>query len=205
MNFSDFIYVKRTEGLVPAIVQDYETMQIVAIGYMNQEAFRKTQETGLVTFFSRSRGKIHTHGEHSGNYMRVKKMTMDNRKEHLLIMAKLDAPFDSSKHMSAFPTDQHIGYYRHLEQKIRQRHQHMAEGSYTSHLFDKGREYIVKKLMEKTTQLIIQAIKNDKQAFVENASEQSYLSLVLMEDMGTSLAEIENNMAERYETKNTGR
>ena len=205
MRFSDFEIRTHSEGLLPVIVQNCETLQILTIGYMNEEAFRRTQESGLVTFYSRSRHKLHVRGEHSGHYLHVVNMTSDHRKETLLISVRMDGNPDYSTHLSSFSTTPSLGYIRHLEQKIKKRHQQLPEGSYTTHLFEKGKQHIGKKMIEKSTDCLIYSALNDRQKFLEVAADHIYHMLVMMETMDCSLTDVEQVLSARYEHKKSQR
>ena len=198
MTFKDFNLSKTGDGLLPVIIQDDRTLKVLMLGYMNEEAFEKTSETGLVTFWSRSRGELWTKGETSGNYLHVKSMYKDCDSDTLLIKAIPDGPTCHRGTTSCFDTPEDEGFIRILQEVIQGRHREMPEGSYTTKLFIKGVKQIAKKVGEETTESIIEAVDGNRDRFVYEASDVIYHYLVLLEQMGVTIADLEKELAFRH-------
>ena len=131
-------FKKNQDGLIPAIIQDSVTRKVLMLGYMNEQAYEKTLESGLVTFWSRSRGTLWTKGETSGNYLHVVEIFPDCDSDTLLVLARPDGPTCHRGTVSCFDTPSEDGFIGRLEQVIRNRHELMPEGHYTTHLFKEG-------------------------------------------------------------------
>lgn len=198
MKFSDFNLSKTGDGLLPVVVQDYATLKVLMVAYMNQEAYEKTVETGKATFFSRSRGMLWTKGETSGNYIEVVQMYPDCDNDTLLIMGKPYGPSCHRNTVSCFDTPDNEGFIRKLQTVIQQRHRDMPEGSYTTRLFNKGVNKIAQKVGEEAVETVIEAIDDNKVRYLYEASDLIYHLLVLNEQMGFTLADIENELASRH-------
>ena len=198
MTFKDFNLSKTGDGLLPVIIQDDRTLKVLMLGYMNEEAFEKTSATGLVTFWSRSRGELWTKGETSGNYLHVKSMYKDCDSDTLLIKAIPDGPTCHRGTTSCFDTPEDEGFIRILQEVIQGRHREMPEGSYTTKLFIKGVKQIAKKVGEETTESIIEAVDGNRDRFVYEASDVIYHYLVLLEQMGVTIADLEKELAFRH-------
>ena len=198
MTFSDFNLEKTGDGLLPAIIQDSRSLKVLMMGYMNEEAFNRTVETGKVTFWSRTRGCLWTKGETSGNFLTVVDMYADCDADTLLIKAIPDGPTCHRGTVSCFDTPDDEGFIRILADVIRGRHEQMPEGSYTSKLFIKGVKQIAKKVGEETTESIIEAVDGNRDRFIYEASDVIYHYLVLLEQMGVSIDELEHELALRH-------
>ena len=198
MKFSDFDLSKNSDGLLPVIVQDSATLKVLMVAYMNEEAFEKSVTTGKATFFSRSRGTLWTKGETSGNYIEIVAMYPDCDKDTLLLMGKPYGPACHRNTVSCFDTPNNEGFIRKLQAVIQQRHKDMPEGSYTTYLFNKGVNKIAQKVGEEAVETVIEAIDNNKERYLYEASDLIYHLLVLNEQMGFSLADIEEELAKRH-------
>lgn len=198
MTFSDFNLEKTGDGLLPAIIQDSRSLKVLMMGYMNEEAFNRTVETGKVTFWSRTRGCLWTKGETSGNFLTVVDMYADCDADTLLIKAIPDGPTCHRGTVSCFDTPDDEGFIRILADVIRGRHEQMPEGSYTSKLFIKGVKQIAKKVGEETTESIIEAVDGNRDRFIYEASDVIYHYLVLLEQMGVSIDDLEHELALRH-------
>lgn len=198
MTFSDFNLEKTGDGLLPAIIQDSRSLKVLMMGYMNEEAFNRTVETGKVTFWSRTRGCLWTKGETSGNFLTVVDMYADCDADTLLIKAIPDGPTCHRGTVSCFDTPDDEGFIRILADVIRGRHEQMPEGSYTSKLFIKGVKQIAKKVGEETTESIIEAADGNRDRFIYEASDVIYHYLVLLEQMGVSIDDLEHELALRH-------
>jgi phosphoribosyl-ATP pyrophosphohydrolase/phosphoribosyl-AMP cyclohydrolase len=198
MKFSDFKLDKTGDGLLPAIIQHAVTLKVLMLGYMNEESFDKTVSTGLVTFWSRSRGCLWTKGETSGNYLHVVKMWPDCDADTLLIQALPDGPTCHRGTPACFDTPEDEGFIRTLQAVVADRHAKMPDGSYTTKLFIKGPKSIGKKVVEEAGEAVIEAVDGKRDRFVYEASDLIYHLLVLLESQGVSLDELERELALRH-------
>ena len=198
MIFSDFKLEKCADGLLPVIIQDAETLKVLMLGYMNEEAFNKTVETNLVTFFSRTRQKLWTKGETSGHWLHVVEMFADCDADTLLIKAKPDGPICHRGTTACFDTRENEGFLGTLQACIQQRHRDMPEGSYTTHLFNKGVNKIAQKVGEEAVETVIEAIDGNKERFLYEAGDLVYHLMVLCEQMGFSIKDLEEELAVRH-------
>lgn len=198
MNFSDFDLSKNSDGLLPVVVQDCATLKVLMVAYMNREAFEKTVETGKATFYSRSRKALWTKGETSGNFIEVVQMYPDCDNDTLLIMGKPYGPACHRGTTACFDTPETEGFIRKLEKVIQGRHAAMPEGSYTTHLFNKGVNKIAQKVGEEAVETVIEAIDGNKERYLYEACDLVYHLLVLNEQMGFTLQDMERELAERH-------
>lgn len=198
IKFDELNLSKCADGLVPAIVQDAATLKVLMMGYMNAEALEKTQETGKVTFWSRSRKCLWTKGETSSNWLYVKDIYIDCDADTLLVTATPAGPACHRGTTSCFDTPENEGFVRKLSEVIKGRHAEMPENSYTTRLFIKGVKSIAKKFGEESTECIIEAMDGNRDRFIYEASDVMYHYLVLLEQMGVSLSDIENELALRH-------
>ena len=198
MKYNDFQLDKTGDGLLPVIVQDATTLKVLMLGYMNREAFEKTQAEGKVTFWSRSRQCLWTKGETSGNFLHVVNMFPDCDADTLLIQARPDGPTCHRGTTSCFDTPQEEGFVRSLSALIQKRHQEMPEGSYTTKLFVKGPKVIGKKVGEEAVEAVIEAVDGNRDRFIYEASDLVYHLLVLLESQGVSVQDLEKELALRH-------
>lgn len=198
IRFEDLELSKCADGLVPVIVQDWVTLKVLMLGYMNTEALRKTQEEGKVTFWSRGRGCLWTKGETSGNFLLFKDIYVDCDADTLLVMAEPVGPTCHRGTTSCFDTPEDEGFIRKLSQVIKGRHKEMPEGSYTTRLFIKGVKSIAKKFGEESTECMIEAVDGKRDRFIYEASDVMYHYLVLLEQMGVDISDIEKELALRH-------
>ena len=198
MIFDDFNLDKCADGLLPVIVQDDVTLRVLMLGYMNREAFERTQAEGRVTFYSRTRQRLWTKGETSGNYLLVKDMYADCDGDTLLIKATPIGPPCHRGTTSCFDTPESEGFVRHLQSVVQQRHREMPEGSYTTKLFIKGVKKIAQKVGEEAVESVVEAVDGNRDRFIYEASDMIYHLLVLMEQMGCSIEDIERELALRH-------
>ncbi|MBR0331910.1 MAG: bifunctional phosphoribosyl-AMP cyclohydrolase/phosphoribosyl-ATP diphosphatase HisIE [Alistipes sp.] len=198
LRFDDFNLEKCADGLLPVIVQDAATLKVLMLGYMNREAFDKTVAEGRVTFFSRTRSTLWTKGETSGNYLLVKDMYIDCDGDTLLVKAEPIGPTCHRGTTSCFDTPQSEGFIRHLQQVVQQRHRDMPEGSYTTKLFIKGVKKIAQKVGEEAVESVVEAVDGNRDRFIYEASDMIYHLLVLMEQMGCSIEDMERELALRH-------
>ena len=198
MKFSDFNTGKNADGLLPVIIQDATTLKVLMLGYMNEEAFGKTFDEGRVTFWSRSRGCLWTKGETSGNFLKVVDAWADCDSDTLLIKAEPAGPVCHRGTTACFDTPEDEGFIRKLAAVVRSRHAEMPEGSYTTSLFIKGPKTISKKVGEECTEAIIEAVAGKKDRFIYETSDLIYHLLVLCEEMGVTIPELEEELARRH-------
>lgn len=198
IRFEDLNLSKCADGLVPVIVQDNVTLKVLMLGYMNAEALEKTQTEGRVTFWSRSKGRLWTKGETSGNFLYVNNIYVDCDADTLLVKATPAGPVCHRGTISCFDTPEEEGFVRRLADIIRGRHEQMPEGSYTTKLFIKGVKSVAKKFGEESSECIIEAVSGNKDRFIYEASDVMYHYLVLLEQMGVSLEEIEKELKARH-------
>ncbi len=189
---------KKGNGLVPVIVQDNTTMQVLMLGFMNAEALSKTEQDGRVTFFSRSRNKLWTKGETSGNYLYVKEIRADCDSDSLLILANPAGPVCHTGSFSCFGEDTARGFLYKLEEIVSQRIDNETEGSYTNKLFSKGMNKIAQKVGEEAVELIIEAKDNNDDLFKNEAADLLYHLLILLKAKSVSLTDIEKVLTERH-------
>ncbi|HEV8593869.1 MAG TPA: bifunctional phosphoribosyl-AMP cyclohydrolase/phosphoribosyl-ATP diphosphatase HisIE [Pyrinomonadaceae bacterium] len=184
-------FAKSPDGLVPAVVQDAATEKVLMLGYMNREAFEKTQDSGLVTFFSRSRNKLWTKGETSGNYLHVEELLVDCDKDTILITARSDGPVCHTGADTCFDqTNVNTDFLFELEKVIEARKTNPTETSYTSKLFEKGLNKIAQKVGEEAIELVIEAKDDNDELFKGEAADLLYHLLVLLRAKNISLSEV---------------
>ena len=198
MTFDDFNLEKCADGLLPVIVQDATTLKVLMLGYMNREAYDKTAKEGRVTFFSRTRNTLWTKGETSGHYLLVKEMYADCDMDTLLVKAEPIGPTCHRGTTSCFDTPESEGFIRHLQSVVQQRHRDMPEGSYTTKLFIKGVKKIAQKVGEEAVESVVEAVDGNRDRFIYEASDMIYHLLVLMEQMGCSIEDMERELALRH-------
>lgn len=198
MTFNDFDLSKTGDGLLPTIIQDDRTLKVLMMGYMNREAFEKTCSEGRVCFYSRTRKTLWTKGETSGNFLNVVKMYKDCDSDTLLIRAIPDGPTCHRGTLSCFDTEDSEGFIRELASLVKGRHENMPEGSYTTKLFIKGVKAISKKVGEEASESIIEAVDGNRSRFIYEACDLIYHYLVLLEQMGVDIKDIEKELALRH-------
>ena len=191
------------DGLVPVIIQNSNTSQVLMLGYMNEEAYKKTKSGGKVTFFSRSKNRLWTKGETSGNYLFVKDIQIDCDRDTILIKVQPKGPTCHTGATSCFNEETAKGFLYQLEQTISDRIVNNAENSYTNKLYKKGINKIAQKLGEEAVELVIEAINNDDNLLKNEAADLLYHLLVLLKAKDMKLVEIEEILKDR--SKNTGR
>ena len=198
LTFDDFNLEKCADGLLPVIVQDAATLKVLMLGYMNREAYEKTVAERRVTFYSRTRNQLWTKGETSGNFLLVNEMYADCDADTLLIKATPIGPTCHRGTTSCFDTPDSEGFIRHLQGVIQQRHRDMPEGSYTTKLFIKGVKKIAQKVGEEAVESVVEAVDGNRDRFIYEASDMIYHLLVLMEQMGCTIEDMERELALRH-------
>lgn len=187
-------------GLIPAIIQDAETQQVLMLGYMNEEALAKTRAEGRVTFFSRSKNRLWTKGETSGNFLEVREILADCDQDTLLIRVQPAGPVCHTGSDTCFDERNvpSIHFLETLGSVIRERHEKMEEGSYTVSLFRKGINKIAQKVGEEAVETIIEAKDDNDELFLNETADLMYHLLVLLEAKGKSLADVAELLRTRH-------
>ena len=198
IKFSELDTTKNCEGMVPAIIQDDNTLQVLMLGYMNAEAYEKTVSTGKVTFYSRTRQCLWTKGETSGHFLTVKSIAKDCDNDTLLIRAIPAGAVCHTGSKPCFNGRETEGFIKELQSVIQGRHREMPEGSYTTKLFTKGVNKIAQKVGEEAVETVIEAIDGNNERLVYEASDLIYHLLVLLENQGLSLTDIEEELTRRH-------
>lgn len=198
--FKELNLEKLADGLVPAVIQDARTLQVLMLGYMNEEAYRKSLEDGRVTFYSRTKGRLWTKGETSGNYLDIVSIAPDCDRDTLLVRVIPHGPTCHTGTTTCFgeAVPDSEGFIRYLQHVIQTRHTKMPEGSYTTKLFTKGVNKIAQKVGEEAVETVIEAIDGNRAGFLYEASDLVYHLLVLLEAMGCSIEDIEAELAKRH-------
>jgi len=181
----------KTNGLVPVIIQHFQNQQVLMLGYMNEEAFAKTQAEGKVTFFSRSKNRLWTKGETSGNFLFVKDILVDCDNDTLLIKADPIGPTCHTGATSCFKEETARGFLYELQQTISQRIDDNDTESYTNKLFRKGINKVAQKVGEEAVELVIEAKDNNDELFKNEAADLLYHLLILLKTKNVTLEEIE--------------
>ncbi len=192
------------DGLIPAIIVDAVSKRVLTLAYMNKESLEITLSRGLTCFFSRSRQELWLKGETSGNYQHVVSITADCDKDALVVVVEPDGPACHLGTTSCFEnpvyqSDELTEFsYEGLFSLIEGRKTEKKEGSYTTYLFEKGRDKILKKIGEECTEVVIAAKGDDKRETVYEIADLAYHTMVLMIEMGISLEDIHRELASRH-------
>lgn len=190
----------KMNGLVPAIVQDALSGKVLMQGYMNEEALTKTQETGMVTFFSRSKNRLWTKGETSGNFMELVSMTVDCDGDSILVKANPRGPVCHTGADTCFfeENSSKTGFIDQLRAIIKDRKNNPTEKSYTASLFAKGINKIAQKVGEEAVEIVIEAKDDNKDLFLGEAADLLFHYLILLEAKGYELDEVMDVLIERH-------
>lgn len=192
------------KGLIPAIVQDYYTKQVLTVAYMNEEALEITKAEGYTCFWSRSRQELWRKGETSGNSQKVVSITADCDGDALVIEVKKDGPAchtgaESCFFNEIFMADDETPFsYEGLYEMIKGRKTEPKEGSYTTYLFEKGMDKILKKVGEECTEVIIGAAKGDKEEATYEIADLAYHVMVMMVEQGITMKDVTGELAKRH-------
>ena len=187
----------KSNGLVPVIIQNDRTMQVLMLGYMNDEAYNKTIKEGKVTFYSRSKNRLWTKGESSGNYLHVKDIQIDCDKDIILIKVDPEGPTCHTGSTSCFNEETAKGFLYDLERTISDRIDNNAINSYTNKLFLKGINKVAQKVGEEAVELIIESKDNNTELFKNEAADLLYHFLILLKAKDFQLIDIEDVLKER--------
>ena len=191
---------RKGNGLIPVVIQDNNTLQVLMVGFMNEEALKKTQEEGKVTFFSRSKKRLWTKGETSGNFLYVEDIRPDCDNDTILIKVRPAGPVCHTGSVSCFNDDSAKGFIYELESIINQRIDDDIQKSYTNKLYRKGINKMVQKVGEEAVELLIEAKDENTELFENEAADLLYHLLILLKAKGTSLIQIEKVLADRHKT-----
>ena len=191
---------QKSNGLVPAIIQDDQTSKVLMLGYMNEEAFAKTQESGQVTFFSRTKNRLWTKGEESGNFLNVVSIAVDCDNDTLLIKVNPVGPVCHTGAATCWNEENNggIGFLKYLQDFIGLRYKEMPEGSYTTSLFQKGVNRMAQKVGEEAVETVIEATNGTEEGFIYEASDLIYHLIVLLTSKGYNLDTLGNELKKRH-------
>ena len=187
----------KTNGLIPVIIQNATTRQILMLGYMNEEAFTKTQLEKRVTFYSRSRNELWTKGETSGNYLNVISMNLDCDNDTILIQAKPIGPTCHTGATTCFRESDSKGFLYQLEETISERIEYDSGTSYTNTLFKRGINKVAQKVGEEAVELVIEAKDDNEELFKNEAADLLYHFLILLKAKSLNLNDIEKVLEKR--------
>jgi phosphoribosyl-AMP cyclohydrolase / phosphoribosyl-ATP pyrophosphohydrolase len=185
-------------GLVPVVIQDNNTLQVLMVGYMNEDALEKTKKEKKVTFFSRSKNRLWTKGETSGNYLNVVDVLADCDNDSILIKVDPVGPVCHKGSTSCFGNESAKGFIYKLEYIINQRIDNDVHESYTNNLFKKGINKVAQKVGEEAVELIIESKDDNNDLFRNEAADLLYHLLVLLKAKGMNLQSIEEVLKERH-------
>jgi len=188
----------KTDGLVPVVIQDEQTLEVLMLGYMNQEAYDKTVSENIVTFFSRSKNRLWTKGETSNNFLHVKSMALDCDNDTLLIKVKADGPTCHTGERSCFNTQYNHNFIFELQNIIGDRYNNPQEGSYVNKLRSKGLNKIAQKVGEEGVETVIAALAETETDLINEASDLVFHLLVLLREKNLSLETIAKNLESRH-------
>lgn len=188
---------QKGDGLVPVIIQDNATLQVLMLGYMNEEAFIKTEKEQKVTFFSRSKNRLWTKGETSGNFLIVNDIQIDCDQDTILIKATPQGPTCHTGSTSCFKEETPKGFVYQLEKTIHQRIDDNDENSYTNKLYRRGINKVAQKVGEEAVEIVIEAKDDNDDLFLNEGADLLYHFLILLKAKGFTLSDIERVLEER--------
>lgn len=196
------INFEKQNGLVPAIIQDSVTLNVLMLGYMNEEAYKKTISTKKVTFYSRYRKCLWTKGETSGNYLELVSIKTDCDNDTLLIRAIPHGPTCHTGTDTCWGEDNKknpVLFLTELQDFINKRHEEMPENSYTTSLFKDGTERMAQKVGEEALEAVIEAVKGDNKRLIYESSDMLYHLIVLLTSKGLRIEQVISELAERHQ------
>lgn len=191
---------EKMNGLIPAIIQDNYTQKVLMLGFMNQEAYEKTVETGKVTFFSRTKNRLWTKGETSGNFLHVVSIKVDCDNDTLLIMATPEGPVCHTGTDTCWgeKNEQDIMFLKELQDFIDKRHTEMPEHSYTTSLFKSGVNKMAQKVGEEAVETIIEACNGTDERLIYEGADLIYHLIVLLTSKGYRIEDLARELKERH-------
>ena len=187
-------------GLLPAIIQDDKTQKVLMLGFMNEEAYNKTVETGKVTFWSRTKNRIWTKGETSGNYLNVTSILADCDNDTLLIKVVPEGPVCHTGADTCWgeTNENPIAFLGELQRFIEARHKEMPEGSYTTSLFQSGVGRMAQKVGEEAVESVIEAMAGNDERLIYEASDMIYHLMVLLTSKGLKFEDLAIELQKRH-------
>lgn len=192
---------EKLEGIIPAVITDKSTGQVLMLGFMNKEAYQKTLETKKVTFYSRSKGRLWTKGETSGNYLELVDIKPDCDNDTLLISAN---PRGNTCHLDQYSCfgieEDKLGFLNDLFSLIKERKNELPEGSYTTKLFNAGENRIIQKVGEEAIETVIAAKNSDREEIINEVSDLIYHLFVMLVEKNISVNEIAGNLYNRHKS-----
>ena len=192
-------FKKYKDGLVPAVIQDYITQKVLMLGFMNAEALKKTEETGLVTFYSRSKKRLWTKGEESQHHLKLRQILLDCDQDTLLIKAEPMGPVCHTGADTCWSEKNHKeDFLYYLEQIIALRKNGTDETSYVKQLFGKGINKIAQKVGEEAVEMVIEAKDNNDQLFLEESADLLFHYLLLLNAKGHNLQDVITVLTRRH-------
>ena len=192
-------FSKYADGLVPAIIQDFQTGKVLMLGFMNEEAFRQTEETGKVTFFSRSKQRLWTKGEESGNFLQVKQVMLDCDNDTLLVKAQPAGPTCHTGADTCWSEKNHSDdFLLYLQDIIDLRRKSTDGKSYVRSLFEKGLNKIAQKVGEEATEVIIEAKDDNQDLFLNEAADLLFHFIVLLRAKNVTLQDVLQILKQRH-------
>ena len=195
-------FAKYADGLVPAIIQDFSTHKVLMLGFMNEEALKKTEQTGLVTFYSRSKKRLWTKGEESGHHLRLRQIMLDCDKDTLLIKADPQGPVCHTGADTCWSEKNHKeDFLYYLEHIIELRRTGIDEKSYVKQLFSKGINKVAQKVGEEAVELIIEAKDVNQALFLNEAADLLFHYLILLQAKNCSLSDVVQVLEQRHQSK----
>lgn len=186
------------DGLLPVVIQDAQTLEVLMLGYMNEEALDKTKKEGKVTFFSRTKNRLWTKGESSGNFLQVLSMAEDCDQDTLLIKVKPIGPTCHTGARSCFNTPYNQNFVFQLENIINDRYEHPVQGSYINKMQQKGVHKIAQKVGEEAVETVIAALYETGHEFIDESSDLLFHLLFLIREKGYTLEQIAKNLEARH-------
>ena len=187
----------KNTGLVPVVIQDYLNLKVLMLGYMNQDAFDKTLQEKRVTFFSRSKNRLWTKGETSGNYLELMDWKLDCDNDTILIKAKPLGPTCHKGTTTCFAEETDKGFLYELQQTISDKIDNNDENSYTNELYKRGINKVAQKVGEEAVELVIEAKDNNDELFLNEAADLLYHYLILLKARGFTIEDVEKILESR--------
>ncbi len=187
------------DGLVPVIIQDNQTLEVLMLGYMNEEAWNKTQEEKKVTFFSRSKNRLWTKGEESGNFLHVVSTHIDCDQDTILVKADPVGPICHTGNRSCFNTEFNQNFLLQLERIVQHRIDFPTDESYVNRLRSRGINKIAQKVGEEAVETVIAALTETEKDFINETSDLMFHLIVLLKEKGMSLETIAKNLEGRHQ------
>ncbi|MFL5772492.1 MAG: bifunctional phosphoribosyl-AMP cyclohydrolase/phosphoribosyl-ATP diphosphatase HisIE [Flavisolibacter sp.] len=194
-------FKKYKDGLAPAVIQDYITQKVLMLGFMNEEALKKTEETGLVTFYSRSKKRLWTKGEESGHHLKLRQILLDCDQDSLLIKAEPQGPVCHTGADTCWSEKNHKeDFLNYLEYIIELRRKGTDESSYVKKLFGKGINKIAQKVGEEAVEMVIEAKDVNRELFLNEAADLLFHYIVLLQAKNCTLADVTNVLQKRHQS-----